>query len=101
MASLLMIKTVEARIQAVNDFSPGTAAPVGPSIPCKAANVFSPLWFTYTVSYIREAFAVTQMPNSLFPDSYERVIGCDPHRLIDDLFCCKALHCIDLSSGLF
>lgn len=42
------------------------------------------------------------MPNnSLFPVSCERVKGCDRHRPIDDLFCCKALHGIDLTTGLF
>ena len=97
-----MNNTVEARVQPVNGFSPGTAAPVGPSIPCKAANIsFSPP-FRVQLSVICEDVSFTQMANnSLFPVSCERVKGCDRHRPIDDLFCCKALHGIDLNSGLF
>lgn len=90
----------------MNGFSPGTAAPVGPSIPCKAAANIPPASLLSRVhvqlSYIFEDFSVIKKPgDSPFPVSCERVKGCDRHRPIDDLFCCKASHSIDFTSGLF
>lgn len=108
---LLMRKTVAAVIQPVN-VARALQRRLGPVshakqlISAPLCSVFPHLsvWFySYHAWVLGSTLQHKWLINSprLFPVSCERVKGCDRHRPIDNLFCCKALHGIDLFSGLF